>query len=80
MKSFQQILNEAKPSKKAIKTAELEAKEWSKDPDNQIGVAWVILHKGKLVVTHNTNSFPGEIISKWSDGYKEIHGIKMRYS
>jgi hypothetical protein len=78
---LKQYFTESKPSKKAITKAEAEAKEWSKDPDNQYGAAWVILDKGKLVVTANTSHYPkGKEISKWVDGYKEVQGIKMRYS
>jgi hypothetical protein len=78
MKTYRAIL-EGAPSKKAIKKAEADAKEWSKDSENSMGVAWVILQKGKLLVTANGNE-NGKIISKWADGYKEVAGIQMRYS
>ena len=78
MKSFHQILTEAKVSKKAIKQAEIDAKEWSNNSENQNGVAWIILtSKNKLVVTANSNDFKGKILSKWVNGYKEVHGIKL---
>jgi hypothetical protein len=53
-------------SKKEIKKSEADAKKLSKD-----SMAWVILQKGKLLVTANGNE-NGKIISKWVDGYKEV--------
>jgi len=74
---LREYLNEV--SKKAIKDVEAQAKEWSKDPDNLIGAAWVIQQGSKLIVTANGNE-KGKVISKWVDGFKEVQGIKMRYS
>jgi len=67
-------------TKKTITKAETEAMEWSKDSDNQYGVAWVIQDGNKIIVTANSNNEKGKIISKWVGGYKEVCGILMRYS